>query len=494
MSHAEALAPLVGLGARLAACRLLPTSDGFDAAHSRQAQHARAPFTKGEKPAFHTPLDNFVKLRLWQLPYERVVFLDADTIVVRNIDRLFEYPEFSAAPNVYESVGDFRRLNSGVFAARPIAETFAAMLARLDRPGAFWKRTDQTFLEAFFPDWQGLPVYDNLLQYVWLNLPELWDWGLVRVIHYQYEKPWDPANAKAESLRPLVDLWRAFHDGDGDPRPRRPAPSRLMHVLVTGASGVVGRFVVPALAAAGHRVTTLGRRPGRPAVGPRRDARRRCRAADALVHLALAHRPGAYRGGEGDDPEGFRRLNLDGTRALFDAAGDARIVFLSSRAVYGDRRRGVFLKESDAAEPDSLYGEVKLLGEEAVGGAGRSAAGDRGLWRAAAQVGGAVRRLSRRAAGRAAGGDGGPRRRRGGGGGGAARQGGDRGVQRVGPDARPPRPARAGAGAHRLPCPPPPRFAGEPPGRMATCRLRMLGWRPGGWAKLDGFLAGVRFS
>jgi alpha-N-acetylglucosamine transferase len=215
--HADALASLVGLGARLAACRLLPTSDGFDAAHSRQAQHARAPFTKGEKPRFHTPLDNFVKLRLWQLPYERVVFLDADTIVVRNIDRLFAYPEFSAAPNVYESVGDFRRLNSGVFAARPDPATFAAMLARLDRPGAFWKRTDQTFLEAFFPDWQGLPVYDNLLQYVWLNLPDLWDWGLVRVIHYQYEKPWDPANGKADVLAPLVDLWRAYHDGTGIP-------------------------------------------------------------------------------------------------------------------------------------------------------------------------------------------------------------------------------------------------------------------------------------
>lgn len=211
--RAEALASLVALGARLAACRLLPTSDAFDAAHSRQAQHARAPFTKGEKPGFHTPLDNFVKLRLWQLPYERVVFLDADIVVVRPIDRLFHYPEFSAAPNVYESVGDFRRLNSGVFTARPHPDTYAAMLARLDRPGAFWKRTDQTFLEAFFPDWQGLPVYDNLLQYVWLNLPDLWDWGLVRVIHYQYEKPWDPANAKAAALAPLVELWRAFHDG-----------------------------------------------------------------------------------------------------------------------------------------------------------------------------------------------------------------------------------------------------------------------------------------
>ncbi len=209
--------PLASLGARLAVCDLLPTSDAFNAAHSRQAQHAAAPFTKGEKPAFHTPLDNFVKLRLWQLPYARVVFLDADTLVLRPIDRLFDYPEFCAAPNVYESLADFRRLNSGVFTARPSPATFAAMLARLDVPGAFWPRTDQTFLQAFFPDWHGLPVFDNLLQYVWLNLPELWDWDQLRVLHFQYEKPWDPANPKADRLRPLIDLWRACHDGAAIP-------------------------------------------------------------------------------------------------------------------------------------------------------------------------------------------------------------------------------------------------------------------------------------
>lgn len=219
---AAALAPLAARGARLAACELLPTSEAFTLAHSRREQHARAPFTKGEKPAFHTPLDNFVKLRLWQLPYERVVFLDADTIVLKPIDRLFDYPEFSAAPNVYESVADFRRLNSGVFAARPQAATFQAMLARLDTPGAFWKRTDQTFLEAFFPEWQGLPVYDNLLQYIWFNLPALWDWQLARVIHFQYEKPWDPANPKRDRLAPLIGLWQAFHDDA--PLPELPEP------------------------------------------------------------------------------------------------------------------------------------------------------------------------------------------------------------------------------------------------------------------------------
>jgi len=266
-----------------------------------------------------------------------------------------------------------------------------------------------------------------------------------------------------------------------------------MHVLVTGARGIVGRFLVPALAAAGHRVTPLGRRPGdhrwdlaeaAPSLPP----------ADALVHLALAHRPGAYRGGEGDDPEGFRRLNLDGTRALFDAAGAARIVFLSSRAVYGDRRRGVFLKESDRAEPDSLYGEVKLLGEEAVGGRGASL-------RATGVYGGRPHKWEGLFADYLAGRPVAPRV--------ATEVHGDDVAAAV--------VALLGRGEtgafnvsdlmldrHDLlgrvralacsPCPPPPRFAGEPPGRMATCRLRMLGWRPGGWKKLDGFLGGVRFS
>lgn len=218
------LAPLAERGARLAACDLLPTSDAFNAAHSRRAQHATAPFTKGEKPAFHTPLDNFVKLRTWQLPYERVVFLNSDILVLKPIDRLFAYPEFSAAPNVYKSLVDFRRLNSGVFSARPDPATFAAMLARLDAPGVFWRRTDQTFLETFFPDWHGLPVYDNMLQYVWFNLPELWDWAQIRVLHFQYEKPWDRANAKADRLRPLIDLWQAFHDDL--PLPALPDPGR----------------------------------------------------------------------------------------------------------------------------------------------------------------------------------------------------------------------------------------------------------------------------
>ncbi len=95
-----------------AGCKILLTQqpelgEGFRQQHSREAVHQKAPFTKGNKPIFHDPLDNFCKLRLWQLEaYQRIVFLDADTLVVKNIDRLFGYPEFSAAPNLYETLAD----------------------------------------------------------------------------------------------------------------------------------------------------------------------------------------------------------------------------------------------------------------------------------------------------------------------------------------------------------------------------------------------------
>ncbi|CAO2836676.1 unnamed protein product [Amaranthus hypochondriacus] len=43
---------------------------------------------------------NYSKLRVWQLTeYNKVMFIDSDFIVLRNIDHFFKYPQLSAAPN-----------------------------------------------------------------------------------------------------------------------------------------------------------------------------------------------------------------------------------------------------------------------------------------------------------------------------------------------------------------------------------------------------------
>lgn len=151
--------------------------------------------------------------------------------------------------------------------------------------------------------------------------------------------------------------------------------------LVTGGTGFVGRFIVGRLLAEGHDVAVLGRtaptpgyfsRPVRFFPGtlePSQDFSAALANRDFLVHAAFDHVAGRYRGGEGDDPEGFRRRNLTGSLALFRAAklaGLRRAIFLSSRAAYGGEATGAALSEDMICRPGSLYGQVKLATEEAL--------------------------------------------------------------------------------------------------------------------------------
>ncbi|SDI39745.1 NAD-dependent epimerase/dehydratase family protein [Aliiruegeria lutimaris] len=153
-----------------------------------------------------------------------------------------------------------------------------------------------------------------------------------------------------------------------------------MKLAITGATGLVGRFVAEETLAAGDTVLSLGRNPPRPGFFSEPVAHMpfelgapppSLEGIDGLIHLAFQHLPGRYRGGEGTDPDGFRQANLDGTMRLFEAArrdGVKRILFLSSRAVYGDWPAGTRLHESLAPRPDTLYGEVKWRAEQALAG------------------------------------------------------------------------------------------------------------------------------
>lgn len=151
-------------------------------------------------------------------------------------------------------------------------------------------------------------------------------------------------------------------------------------VAVTGASGYLGQFVVADLLGRGHRVRAWRRANSHVDGFPFADAiewiegglgdatgdQGLLRGADALVHLAFAHVEGRYRGGEGDDLDGFYRHNLDGSRRLLAAARKLdvpRCVFLSSRAVYGKRLWDRPLDEHHPTAPDSYYGAYKLAVE-----------------------------------------------------------------------------------------------------------------------------------
>lgn len=139
----------------------------------------------------------FTKLRVWELTdFDRVVFLDADTLVLKNVDDLFERPAFAAGPDFF--LPD--RFNSGVMVIEPSADTFLRMIEALSAAGTY-DGGDQGFLNTFFPDWYTLPVQHRLpvgynmahFIYQFLRGHPILKATLEReakIIHYMVQKPW----------------------------------------------------------------------------------------------------------------------------------------------------------------------------------------------------------------------------------------------------------------------------------------------------------------
>jgi UDP-N-acetyl-alpha-D-quinovosamine dehydrogenase len=134
-----------------------------------------------------------------------------------------------------------------------------------------------------------------------------------------------------------------------------------MRVVVTGASGFIGRMLVPVLRARGHEVAT----PGREATGDLAQAvdwRAPLAGAEAVVHLAaLAHARGV---GEAR----LRRVNLDAALALGEAAATAgaRLLFMSTVKVLGEETQQVMFHETSALAPEDAYARAKADAETAL--------------------------------------------------------------------------------------------------------------------------------
>ena len=133
-----------------------------------------------------------------------------------------------------------------------------------------------------------------------------------------------------------------------------------MKVLVTGASGLLGRTTAARLRDVGHEVRTFQRRPSgldgaEDVLGSVTDpdaVDRAVRGVDAIVHLAA-------KVSLAGDVADFRRVNVDGTRTLLAAAarrGVTDVVHVSSPSV---AHTGTAIVGDDAppADPQHAHGE-----------------------------------------------------------------------------------------------------------------------------------------
>lgn len=186
------------------------------------------------------------KLAVWTLTeYQRVAFLDADMLVVQNMDEVFElplakgtiaachacrcnpnhiatYPDSWQPDNCYYSwVEDVKMnaappapvdnyLNGGFLVLTPDRDVYDAMMAKLAAKEdiAEWVFAEQDFLnEVFQGRWLPLHYGYNALKTLPKQHPQMWDLSRVKNIHYIIDKPWDKYPEPGDKYYDLHKMW-----------------------------------------------------------------------------------------------------------------------------------------------------------------------------------------------------------------------------------------------------------------------------------------------
>lgn len=196
---------------------------------------------------------NWSKLVVWSLvEHEQLVFLDADMLVVQNMDELFDLdlpadqmaachacrcntehnPTYPASWNpdncfyTYCTGADDtehldlveNHLNSGLMVVQPDEEVFAALsrtVGELDDLSRF-PFAEQDFLDEHFDGrWRPLSYVYNALKTLPFQHPTVWKDSEVKNIHFIIEKPWNKARDPQDRYHAMDRLWWDVADEAG---------------------------------------------------------------------------------------------------------------------------------------------------------------------------------------------------------------------------------------------------------------------------------------
>jgi glycogenin glucosyltransferase len=162
----------------------------------------------------HRWFPTYSKLAIFgQVQYQKIVYLDVDMLVLRNIDNLFSCPHMAAtnAGGMLPRKSLWTHLNSGLFILEPAQALFEDMVSKIGKieklesggdAGRPAYGSDQDFLNAYYPDWPQqahlhLDHAYNIFHYYADEYHELLGYTLeegpkaIKVLHYaSYLKPW----------------------------------------------------------------------------------------------------------------------------------------------------------------------------------------------------------------------------------------------------------------------------------------------------------------
>ncbi|WP_039055465.1 glycosyltransferase family 8 protein [Enterobacter sp. Bisph1] len=191
--------------------------------------------------------DVWSKLAVWTLTeYQRVAFLDADMLVIQNMDEVFElplpagmiaachacrcnpnhiasYPPAWRPENCYYSwcedaqmhanppAGLDNYLNGGFLLLTPDIAQYRQMMTQLAQKAdiSAYVFAEQDFLNEIFRDrWLPLHYGYNALKTLPYQHKKMWDLARVKNIHYIIDNPWDKRPEPGDKDYQLYCLWR----------------------------------------------------------------------------------------------------------------------------------------------------------------------------------------------------------------------------------------------------------------------------------------------
>lgn len=179
-------------------------------------------------------LECWNKLRMWEMTqFDRLVYLDADMIVCRNIDHLFDLPAggFHAVGDCYggreyaeerdncchftpDKVPEY--FNAGFYVMTPSLEELRSMEEALAE-GRIAVRffAEQDFLNGYFKGkWKHLPYTYNAQKRIKYHHPTLWRMEDIHIVHIVDEKPWDHRYSEENmAYQEIMDYWWDVYTG-----------------------------------------------------------------------------------------------------------------------------------------------------------------------------------------------------------------------------------------------------------------------------------------
>ena len=170
----------------------------------------RIPPPHGGKGIHYTFVDQYTKLNIWtldQIGVKAAVYLDADTIVRRNFDEIWNLPfEFGAVPDIFVGDPGFTPgFNAGILFFHPSTEIFKDMTSKLETTRFRLKDAEQSYLNHYFGAQSvRLPyAYGGNLA-IKERSPEMWEamQADMRIVHYTLDKPF---NSELKCPRGICD-------------------------------------------------------------------------------------------------------------------------------------------------------------------------------------------------------------------------------------------------------------------------------------------------